>query len=145
MSSAWRSIQATGSLSGALVADFLNGAGVEPVDMGVLGFEALELAAEVIALAAVALEEAKGVELVVGLPDPQFGLFAFCELAFGVAGEDPSSARACRAGKSSSARQTRSCSSRSSVVVSARACACSGSSEARVWARLGCPGGGQSG
>jgi hypothetical protein len=44
----------------------------------------------------VALEEAQGVELVVGLPDPQLGLFELGALAFGVAGEDLE--RACLAG-----------------------------------------------
>ena len=89
MSSAWPSIQATGSLSARLCDDLLTGAGVEPVDVGALGLEAFELAAEVVAFAAVALEEAEGVELVVGLPDAEFGLFEVCALALGVVGEAP--------------------------------------------------------
>ena len=68
------SIQATGSLSRAVVRDLLDGAGVAPVDVGALRSGAVRAAAEVVALAAVALEEPEGVELVVGLPDPQFGV-----------------------------------------------------------------------
>jgi hypothetical protein len=67
--------------------DLLPGAGVTAVDVVALGLEPFKLATEVVAFAAVALEEPEGIELVVGLPDAEIGVFKVCALAFGVIGK----------------------------------------------------------
>ena len=76
-----------GVVVGALIADFLNGAGVEPIGVGALGLEPFKLGSEVVAFAAVALEEAQGVQLVVGLSDAEVGVFEVCSLAPGIASQ----------------------------------------------------------
>ena len=76
-----------GVVVGSLIADCLQGLRIEAVDVGPLRLEALELAAKVVAFAAVALEEPEGVELVVGLPNAEIAVFKVCALAFGVSGE----------------------------------------------------------
>jgi hypothetical protein len=79
--------------------DLSPGAGVAAVDVGALGLEPFKLATEVVAFAAVALEEAQGVELVGGFSDPEVGVFEVCSLAVGVSAST-SSARACETGTS---------------------------------------------
>jgi hypothetical protein len=65
----------------------LAGAGGQAVGVGALGLEPFKLATEVVAFAAVALEEAEGVQLVDGLSDAGVGVFEVCSLALGIAGE----------------------------------------------------------
>jgi hypothetical protein len=76
-----------GIVVGAVGDDLSAGAGVQAAGVGALGLEPFKLATEVVAFAAVALEEAEGVQLVVGLSDAGVGVFEVCSLALGVAGE----------------------------------------------------------
>ena len=77
-----------GLVVGAVGDHLLPGPGVQAVGVGALGLEPFKLASEVVPFAAVAFEEAEGVQLVVGLSDAGVGVFEVCSLALGVAGED---------------------------------------------------------
>ena len=119
----------------ALRDDLLNRVGVETFDVRPLALVAFEPAAQLVAVCAVAFEEAEAVELGGSLRDVSFGAREVFAQAIGIVVQalEP----AClEAGKSFSAFQTRSCSVRRSGVERARAWARAGSSEASAWARL---------
>jgi hypothetical protein len=67
--------------------DLIEGVAVAAVDVGRVRLEVFELAAKLVAFGTASLEEPERVELMVGLPYPEFGVFELCSLALGVVGE----------------------------------------------------------